>query len=442
MHSARAAPALRQLAEQDPALAALALWCRHRDADALEGAARSDGETILYGPAFEALGRPEQVATAAHHILHVAFRHATRADDMAAREGGGFHRALYNLAADAIVNQALFLAGYVLPRPAPELSPLLAEALGLEHGPEEALALFDADSLYVRLRHGPEARTSRARALARTGSRGGAAGDGGGGGGDDPESRARTYGEQAGFAEDLEAGAGGGASGEVRSQGEADWRQRLARAMQAGRAAGRGFGLLGHRLADLPRSRTPWEILLRGLVTRAVTRAPAPSWRRPSRRWCAMEAQARATGGPVPVYEPGTRREAAEPRIVVGLDASGSIDDALLARLAGEIAGIGRRSGAEVHLLVFDERVRLRRKLAPGFAEREIAALSLPRGGGTDFREVLAEAAALAPSVIVMQTDLEGPLGPPPGRIPVIWAVPGETPPSPPPFGRVLSLAR
>ena len=52
-HSARATTALRALQEDDPAIAALSLWCAHRDA--AEGVAQTAADTILYGPGFAAL---------------------------------------------------------------------------------------------------------------------------------------------------------------------------------------------------------------------------------------------------------------------------------------------------------------------------------------------------------------------------------------------------
>ena len=48
-HSRRASAALARMPEIDPAIAALALWCRHRDDP---GRTRTRGDTILYGPEF------------------------------------------------------------------------------------------------------------------------------------------------------------------------------------------------------------------------------------------------------------------------------------------------------------------------------------------------------------------------------------------------------
>lgn len=430
-HSRRATRALRRLGEADPALAALALWCRHVDADGpAEGVpARSDGTTIRYGPGFEALPLHEQVGLAAHHVLHVAFRHASRSRALAGRFGGRFEPALYNLAADAIVNQTLVLAGHALPRPCPLLGEVVAEVLREDMGAERSLAAFDAEALYVRLAAAQEARRGRRGDAGRPAP---AEGEG---------ERLADYARASGFAADLEPDAA--AEGEARGgEAEAEWRQRLSRALEAGRLAGVGIGALGPMLGDLPRVATPWEAVLRWLVTRAVTWTPRMTYRRPSRRFVALDAAARAAGRETPPFEPGMVRDGERPRIAACIDVSASIDDDRLALFAAQVAGIGRRTGAEVHVLVFDEGVRSHAMMRGMDWEGEIARVGFARGGGTSFVEVLAAATALAPSVIVVLTDLDGPFGPAPGRVPVIWAVPGPEPARQPPFGRVLSLAR
>ncbi len=409
-HSTRAERALRRLAEDDPTLGALALWCQHRD-DPAEGLrAVSTATTIRYGTAFEALPLAEQAAVAAHHILHIALGHARRADALERRFGAAFEGEVYNLAADAVVNDVLAAAGYTLPRPYPTLEGTLA-AGGIV-GEDTSAARWDADTLYVRL-------------MARRGAQGG---DGG---------AVRDYACSRGFEADLEPGAGAGE--DVAS--EADWRERLARALEAGRAAGRGIGARVGRFADMPEPRVPWEVLLRGMLARVLAEGPRPSHARPARHWVAADAAARAGGGPTPGFEPGTERRRRIPSVAVALDVSTSIDAARLALFAAQIAGIGQRAGAEVHVLVFDEEVRSETRLRGRNWAGEIAAIPLAEGGGTDFRPALARARALAPSAIVVLTDLEGPVGEAPGQIPVIWAVPDGLP-GPPPFGRVVSLAR
>lgn len=404
-HSSRASLALRALAEADPALSALALWCNHRDSDTVS-IAESDAATIFYGPQFTLLAAHEQLGLAAHHVLHVALRHAQRQALLQARFGDGFDATLYNIAADAIVNEALLLAGYALPRPALTLTGVLEALPGGVEPAAQALERWDADRLYVRLRQGGGQDAGAAQAHAAT----------------------------RGFGPDLRP-----QDGPEDAQAGADWRGHLVRALEAGRMAGRGIGALGHRIADIPEPRVPWEVILRRLLTRAVTEAPQPSHRRPARTWIAMEALAHQQGGPVPAFQPGHRRANSQPRIAIGLDASSSIDEARLSLFMAEVTGIARRTTAEVHLLPFDEAVQAAVRLDPARWRQQMAALKVPRGGGTSFAPVIAQAMSLAPSVIVVLTDLDGDFGPAP-RVPVIWAVPQAEATAP--FGTTLSLAR
>lgn len=411
-HSSRASPALRALMETDPALAALSLWCDHRDGEG--PVARTSGTTITYGPGYDALPRHEQAGVAAHHILHVALRHSARMASMDARFGDRFDADLYGIAADAVVNEALVQAGHAIPRPALTLTGLLANLDGTAPPAAEALAIWDVDRLYIRLTQqgsGEKRASDSAKDHAKT----------------------LAYEPDLDLSEQTSQPANGA--------DEAQWRQHLGRAMEAGRLAGRGIGMLQHRLADIRSSDTPWELVLRGLVTRSLIEAVRPTYRRPARRWVAMEAEARRSGGPSPAFEPGLLRRIDVPRVVLGLDASSSIDDTRLAMVLGEIAGIVRRLAAEFWVIAFDETARDAVRIDPASWRSQLAALDLPRGGGTDFGPVIAAADRLRPSVIVILTDLEGDAGPPPQGVPVIWAVPGGSSP-PPPFGRVVSLAR
>ncbi|MEM6637351.1 MAG: VWA-like domain-containing protein [Pseudomonadota bacterium] len=412
-HSRRATAALRKLAEDDPALGALSLWCRHTDGPLSDGIARTDGTAITYGPAFDGLPLPVQVGVVAHHVMHVAFRHSSRGASMARRFGGPGDLRLFNVASDALINQTLHEAGFAIPRP----SLLLRDLAGvLDDDTRTALATLDAETLFIRLR--PDNRPGNGPARQ--------------GGGDVLEQLVET----SGYADDL----GAGRPDEATSEDMSEWSGRIARALAAGRRAGRGIGALGFDLGDVPKTSTPWETVLRALLDHAVRDAPRPSHARPARRWLATEAQARKTGGPVPVFEPSQKRIDMRPRIAVCLDSSSSIDAARLRKFAGEIAGIGLRTGAEMHAIVFDETVLSNAQLEGRDWMAEIAALDLARDGGTDFRPALAAARLLQPSAIVVLTDLDGPWGKAPGSIPVIWAVTAP-PPAQPDFGRVVSLA-
>ncbi len=400
-HSVRAAQAIAHLGEVDAALAVLALWCRHRDGS---GPTATQGEVISYGPGFDLLGLPEQVGLVAHHVLHVALRHSARSAGLSERLGDAFDPALYALAADGIINETLTLAGHAIPRPAVLLTELLAEAGMPAPSAVAALERWDADRLAMTL-HSDPARARRLRDWART----------------------------QGFADDLKTGPpdeGGPA------QSAADWRNQMLRAMAAGRKAGSGIGRLGAILADLAPDQVPWEVVLRGLLARALVERPTASWNRPSRPFIARLAEAERTGGALPVFEPGSRRSSHRARIVVGLDTSSSIDAQTLRLFWAEAEGIARRTGAEVHLLAFDETVHAASRLDPATWRAHVTG-QVRTGGGTDFADLFAQSARLQPSVLVVLTDLDAPIPDRPG-FPVIWAVTGAV--EAPPFGKLLAI--
>ncbi|WP_209427200.1 VWA-like domain-containing protein [Pararhodobacter sp. SW119] len=419
-HSRRATAALRALTEVDPALSALALWCRHRDADLPDVPAETEGSEIRYGAAFEALALHEQIGLAGHHVLHVSLQHSARMADMALRLGERFDAELWQIACDAITNDVILAAGHALPRPAVTLSGLL-DRLGAgnaKDGAPHALAEWDCERLYHLLAQAP---------------------DGAGG--------ARRYAQDQGLRADLRAeeGVGSRARGAGEDAGQendgAEWRTHLARALALGRAAGFGLGAISLRLADLPRSRTPWEVVLRRLLARATVHRPEPNPFRPARSWLAQTARALQDGGAPPPWQPRQMGLVRQPRLVLALDCSGSIAPDAVGLLLAEVTGVTRRMQGALHLLVFDEQIRIDRPLDPASWQTELRSLALPEGGGTDFAPVLARAAALSPSALVILTDMDGPIGACRPRFPVIWAAPQPDPPSAP-FGRVLSLAR
>jgi predicted metal-dependent peptidase len=449
-HSQRATVALQKLAEEDPAFMSLSLWCHHRDVDmtlrltniktgetkdvdATPARAYTDGKTIYYAPKFAEWTLQEQVAVCAHEIMHIAFRHINRAKKLRERFGGAYNNKVFNIATDAIINQTLELAGYKLPRPCVMLTEVLDEVFGEKVSPTDAVGEWDAEKLYIRIMN----------AIPPMPPQGGGsgeeteAGDGDDGDGKSAAEKLEDYADSKGFGDDMDTE---GKSTPEDSQEDSEWQQRLARAMEMGRQAGRGVGKLGHKIADIPKSRTPWELILRRLVSRAVTRTPRPSFMRPTKTWLAQETEARRTGSPVPPYEKGMVKMNDQPRIVIGVDVSGSISDPLLRKFTGEIASIGKKTGSEIHVLVFDTEVLSETKVAGIDLDAEIKKIEFARGGGTCFVEVMERAQAIDPSIIVMLTDLYGPFGPAPKGVQTIWASPLDNPPTPP-FGRLISLA-
>lgn len=402
-HSHRARAALAQMGDADPAIAALALWCSHRDH---ENDTETNGDTILYGPSFTQLSLPEQIGLAAHHVLHVALRHSARQAEMATRLGRGFKPTLYTLAADAIVNEALLAGGHALPRPAVRAKELIDLLPGLDTVAPNILADWDTDRLYHALAAPLEGDPSQGTPAIE------------------------EYMRKRRFAPDLTS------KGAFETQSDV-WASRVDQALELGRSAGVGIGPALLRFGDLPSSTVPWERHLRRLLLKAVSEMPRLSYKRPAARWVAQEAQARAGGRPVPAFQPGLARDLTRPRIVIAVDTSSSVTDTQLDLFAAEILGIQRRSAAELHLLGFDTALHSQTRLESADALNRLA---VRRGGGTDFTPVFDACQRLDPSLLIVLTDLDAPLPAAP-RHAVIWAVPAPVS-RPPAFGTVLVMAR
>ena len=426
----RGARALRRMVEYAPSSGGLALWVRHQDMDAAGTAPlHTDGHCVFYGPAFERLPLAEQTGWVAHEVLHIALRHVQRHAELQQRLGD-VSLPVYNLCADAIVNSALgHLRWLALPREAITLERLLAHTMGLEQPVEAALLQWDVERLYRALDDRPERALAGDTASGPTRS--------------DTSSRDATRAERRGqrwqralsllgaAQADLQPGGESRIAPEAEAELTREWRERLQRAH-----AGDGeFSMLRALLADLPASRTPWEQVLRTRLTRGLSQRPGLSWSRPSRSYLANHG--RTAGGRRLPWEPGRSATTAAPRLVLIVDVSASIDDALLQRFVREVEALTRRLEAAVSLVIGDDRVRSVMHFAPGQAA--LRELQVQGGGATDFTPLLQAADALHPDIGVVLTDLEGPAKFQP-RWPLLWAVPEAQRDAVPPFGRLLVL--
>lgn len=459
----RGTRAIQRMVEYAPSTGGLALWVQHRH-DAGDGGRppatiATDGLTVFYGPAFEALPLPRQTGLVAHEVLHIALRHPQRLRDLQQRLGDVDVR-IFNTCADAIVNSALgHLTWLELPRGAVTLERLLADALGGTHNVDAALLEWDVERLYLAMddRRPPDPQNGRATqgkaggqgAGGREGAgRGGAAGDRPQGasatGQAVPQSQAaaaparldgprsfRTRALGAHIIEDLRPGTGQGSDPEHQAAEAREWSERLERA-HAGDGA---HSMLRSLMADLPRTRTPWEQVLRMQLTRSLSRKLDISWSRPSRSYLANRGRCGPTRR-MP-FEPGFMPAKGAPRLVVVVDVSGSIDGPLLQRFSNEVASITRRLESAVTLVVGDQRVQRVEQFEPGRCD--LSSLAFTGGGGTDFTPLLQEADRHRPDLTVVLTDLEGPARFRP-RAPVLWAVPEHCMAHVQPFGRKLAL--
>jgi len=398
--STRAARALLHLPQIDPMLAALSVWCHTEDRDAEQTVTK--GDTICVGRSFPELPLREQIGVLGHHILHIALRHEYILQELIARDGAQADPDLFVLSADSFINECLLRGGHALPRPAVRLQDLHSALGDTEAISEASLAQIDLLRLYQDT-------------LRRA-------------------SNAHAYAAETGFTADIHPDA----AVLQRDRRAGQWQAHMRRASQGAGAAGRGVGTVFMYLKEVPRSDTPWEQHLRGLLVRATSPLPRRSHRRPAARWIAAEADAARRATPQPGFEPALDRSTLRPRLVVCIDASGSVDRRQLSRFAGEVIAITEKSGAETHVLCFDETVFARLKVEAETAQHVFDTVPLNRDGGTSFVDVIAKADALRPSLIIVLTDLKGAFGPSPNA-PVLWASPIPAP-QPPPFGDVLVL--
>jgi predicted metal-dependent peptidase len=425
----RGTRAIQRMVEYAPSTGGLALWVRHEDvladdAQRLEPGSASkapvppvttDGYTIRYSAAFEALPLSEQVGWVAHEVLHIALRHPQRFLDLQHRLGDADLQ-LFNLCADAIVNSTLdHLSWLQLPDKAVTIDQLLSAEVGMQKNVEAALLEWDVERLYRAI----DDRRPQDRGGKRDGPRAASV-------------RALGRADQA----DLKPGSDAREAPEEGAAQAREWSERIARA----HANDGEFSMLRTLIADLPSTHTPWEQVLRTQLARSLAPKRDISWSRPSRSYLANQGRA-ASNRRMP-WEPGFSSSKASPRLVVIVDVSGSIDDTLMQRFACEVEAIVRRLEAGLVLVIGDEQVHEVMRFEPARAVRGRSGLRdivFQGGGGTDFTPLLEEADGHRPDIGVVLTDLDGPAYFRP-RWPVIWAVPEAHASALAPFGRKLVL--
>ena len=111
----------------------------------------TDGETLRYSAAYEALPVERQAGLVAHAVLHVALRHVQRLVALR-RRIGDVDTKLFNTCADAIVNTTLGQVAWLcLPDDAVTLERLLVATLAVHEDPARLLAAWDVERLYRTL---------------------------------------------------------------------------------------------------------------------------------------------------------------------------------------------------------------------------------------------------------------------------------------------------
>jgi len=409
-----------------PGLASLALWCRFTDTDE-NIIAYTDGSTIYAGEIYEKFEPKERRFICLHEVLHIALCHPQRFAELEKRDAG-FNPKLLNIAADAIINEALEnLTGLTTPTDAWTLSkiwqcleksedaanPKVAANNGSAYysfgaaqqtrkianltKPEfSSVNRWSCEELYYFLKTRCQAQSEFYGFLAEFDGRDALAGD------------LRRKWRKANDTLIIEAEAG---------EEQRNWQQRLSL------LRGSVPELLERLAGELPRTETPWEQILRSIVQTAFQEATQNNYSRPSRRWLALERDYKAQAGVNLPFTPDICKKRGT-RLAVALDTSGSIDRELLGIFLAEIAALCAFNQRNLVLLIGDAAVHQIIEIDWTEASDELSEIKYTGGGGTDFRPLIAAAAEFSPDALVYLTDLYGDTGDEPD-FPVIWATHG-----------------
>jgi predicted metal-dependent peptidase len=136
--------------------------------------------------------------------------------------------------------------------------------------------------------------------------------------------------------------------------------------------AGKIKGNIPRSFTDITEPKIDWKQVLQDFIFDVVQGKDYATWRKPNRRYLAQG-----------LYMPSTIAESVG-ELVIGIDTSGSIDDATLSRFLSELVGIVKTTPPErVHLLWWDTIVQKHDIFMPDEYDNMIAKLKPAGGGGT-----------------------------------------------------------
>lgn len=418
-----ASKALQRLVENSPGFGSLALFAGHVDCETGPALSWTDGVNIYYPKSFTKISLAEQIGVLAHEVMHIAFRHVQRFEQMR-KHYGNINYFIANIAADAIINQSLVGYSWLqLPGKPVMLVDLLREVLGEDWKPEDALAHWSLESLYKTLIDRTPRQISRGQNSNTLG--------------ESNADRVDRYAKSRGFEQDM-VESPTPLDPAAEAEESRNWRNRILRAK-----AGDGVrGILRKPLADIPDTSTPWEHILRSKVTAALMPKSRETWVRPSQRWLSLHHYSTSTNARTQFpFEPGVDLYTPTLKLAVCLDTSGSINEDLFNRFIAELIGIQKRTNAMMVVIVADMTIHDEKTIT--WADQKdqfLKKIQFKGQGGTDFTPALKRCDELNVAQIVYLTDLEGPANYQP-KAPVVWAVPkrfGQHPK--PPFGTLLLI--
>jgi predicted metal-dependent peptidase len=177
--------------------------------------------------------------------------------------------------------------------------------------------------------------------------------------------------------------------------------------------AGKMGGDQSRALRGLTEPQVDWREQLREFMSAVAQGKDDSTWRRPNRRWLGQD-----------IFMPSTISESMESMLVF-VDTSGSIDDAMVATFMSEVKGVCDSVKPQVlHFLEVDDAVRSHEVYDETSLHRLEHKKQLKGGGGTDMTKVFSyiEENSLTPTAVVGLTDGYTPF-PSTLNVPTLWAI-------------------
>ena len=203
---------------------------------------------------------------------------------------------------------------------------------------------------------------------------------------------------------DGKAGAGNMSSEEMRGEVQ----DAIGQAMHSGKMAGEEPGKLEAQVQADMLGKRDWRDVLRKFLGGGAI--PEQSWARPNRRFIADG-----------LYLPGNPKEGPG-EIVLAVDTSGSVDNALLNKFIAEVRKINEDMQPEkIYLIVCDNCIHSVTEFGP----YDEVTCKVQGRGGTDFKPVFRwiRDNNKTPKAVVYFTDLEGDAGPQQRGYETLWVV-------------------
>lgn len=211
---------------------------------------------------------------------------------------------------------------------------------------------------------------------------------------------------------------------------QSQWDTEIAAGVAAAKAMGKLPAGLERVLREITEPKVDWREKIRATFNRKVG-SGSYDWRRPNRRLITRD-----------IYAPGKSGFGAN-CVVVAVDTSGSITEALIAMFMGELSGILEDvCPKRIVLMWCDARIGRIDEIEDSGDLETARRVGAPGGGGTAFEPVFTQIAQdqLQPDALVYLTDGYGSFPPAEPNYPVIWgniSTPGSVKY---PFGDVVDI--